>query len=156
TPQPRIAPSRTEGFRGANGDRIPALGGQLSGAAERRSPASFLPNVGTRSLPRTFQRPGVGGGQATIPRFPMTRVLLAGAAIPLATASTAQAQPSAPAAHGAAAPAPSAGAAPAAPGAAAGTPATAANLKPGAMIKDSTGGTIGSVNRVGKTADGQD
>jgi 2-oxoglutarate dehydrogenase E2 component (dihydrolipoamide succinyltransferase) len=82
----------------------------------------------------------------------MTRALLAGAAFAFAGAIAAHAQPAPAAPAAPAGPAPAA-AAPAAP---AGAPASAANLKAGAVVKDKSGGTIGSVSRVGKTADGAD
>jgi hypothetical protein len=86
----------------------------------------------------------------------MTRALLAGAAVALCTAITAHAQPAAaPASPPAAAPTAAAPQA-ATPQAPAGAPASAANLKPGMVVKDKAGGAIGTVNRVGKTADGSD
>ena len=76
----------------------------------------------------------------------MSRLLLAGAALALAAGVSAYAQP-----------APSSPPPAAAPSAApAGVPATAASLKPGMVVHDKAGGTVGTINRVGKTAAGED
>jgi len=76
----------------------------------------------------------------------MQRALLIGAALAL-SAGLAQAQP---------APAPSAAptAAPAAPAAPAASAAVGAGLKTGMPVKDASGAPVGTISKLGKTADG--